>query len=108
VVYRNERGQALPLLLIAMAVAMVGVLVVVRLAGAADDAARARTAADAAALAGAADGRGAASAMAQANGGELIDYVASPPFVEVVVRVGDAVARARAEQVFTWVPSGGP
>lgn len=103
---RGEKGQALPLLLIVLAVGLVGVLVVARLGQAADDAARARTAADAAALAGAADGRAAAEQVAAANGGVVIDYVSAGDQVEVVVAVGVASARARAEQVVEWLPSG--
>ena len=61
----GSRGQALPVMLVIVGVALMGVVVVARLATAADDAARARTAADAAALAGAAEGRAAAEQMAE-------------------------------------------
>ena len=103
---RSERGQALPLLLIVIAVTIVGLMVVVRTGRAADDAARARTAADAAALAGAAEGRSAAQRVALANGGVVVSYTAFGEEVEVVVRVGVATARARAERFTEWVPSG--
>lgn len=105
----HDRGQALPLLLIVLGVTLVALLVVARLATAADDAARARTAADAAALAGAAEGRVVAASVASANGGVLLDYdwVRRPDgiAVEVVVEVGVARARARAEEVVEWVPT---
>jgi hypothetical protein len=99
----DDRGQALPLMLIALAVALIGLLVLSRVGLAADDAARARTAADAAALAGAAEGRSEAGRLATANGGVLIEYRSSGSIVEVVVRVGRAAARARAERVISWV-----
>lgn len=99
----GARGQAAPLVVMAMIVALVAVVAIARLGGAADDAARARTAADAAALAGATDGRAAARDMAAANGGELVSYTATSHWVEVVVQVGDGAARARAEVTVTWV-----
>jgi len=101
---RTERGQALPLLLLVLAITMVALMVIVRLGAVANDAARARTAADAAALTGAAEGRRAADHVARANAGELVSYFAVGSEVEVVVRVGDVEARARAEQLVTWVP----
>jgi hypothetical protein len=67
-----------------------------RLGGDAVDAARARTAADAAALAGAAAGQGAGRGVASANGGELEVFVEDGAGVLVTVRVGRAVATARA------------
>lgn len=103
---RSDRGQALPLMLIAVAVTVVGLMVVVRWGAAVDDAARARTAADAAALAGAAEGRVEAEKVASANGGQLLEYRRRGDTVEVVVAVRSARARARAEAVFEWVPSG--
>ncbi len=75
---------------------------ITRLGSAADDAARARTAADAAALAGAAQGFDAATQLAEANGGDLVDYQALGNQVEVRVQVGSAVAVARAERTVVW------
>jgi hypothetical protein len=95
----RSRGQTLPLMLVVVALALVGVMVVSGLAGAADDAARARTAADAAALAGAAEGGDAARRMAEANGAELLEFVRAGSVVEVLVRVDSATARARAEAI---------
>jgi hypothetical protein len=86
---------------LALSVGMV--LALATLIGAAGDAARARTAADAAALAGASAGRGAATALAESNGGHLVSYrsvaggESSAPGVVVVVAVGEARAAARAE-----------
>ena len=103
---RDARGQALPLLLIVLAMTMLSVVVIARAGQAAADAAQARTAADAAALAGAADGRRAAERVAESNGGLMLDYAAFGDEVEVVVRVGDGTARARAQRVVEWLPSG--
>ena len=102
----NERGQALPALLVVMGVVAVAIVVLIQLAATTHEAARARTAADAAALAGAAAGRPSAGQVAEANGGELLEYRAIGSVVEVGVRVGDATARARAEREVTWVPAG--
>ena len=102
-----ERGQALPILLVALAVALIAIAVVARVGVVADDRARAQTAADAAALAGAAGGRSEAARLARANGAALVDYRASGATVVVVVVVGDASARASAESVVEWGPSGG-
>ena len=60
------------------------------------DAARARTAADAAALASVRDGRDAGAAIAAANGGTIVEWDHVGDDVIVTVRVGDAVATARA------------
>lgn len=79
-----------------------GLIALGTLAGAAGDAARARTAADAAALAGAWGERGEAERLAAANGGRLVQFSAvggGPygPSVVAVVAVGEARAAARAE-----------
>ena len=60
------------------------------------DAARARTAADAGALAGVVGGRAEAARLVAANGGELVSWAQHGRAVTVAVRVGDAVATARA------------
>ena len=101
---RHDRGQALPLLLVVLAVSLIAMAVVARLGGVADEAARARTAADAAALAGAADGPSAARRLAESNGGVLVDYLAEGATFEVVVRIGSSAARARAEVIVEWSP----
>jgi hypothetical protein len=89
-------------MLVLVAMALTAVALVARLGVAADDAARARTAADAAALAGAIDGRRTAAEIAAANGGELLEFVRQGSVVEVVVGVNAARARARAETTVVW------
>jgi len=96
---RADRGQAVPLLAAVLAIGVVAVVALGHLGEVGVDAARARTAADAAALAGAASGRGAASALAVANGGTLVSYRQEGGAVLVSVRVSAAVAVARAALV---------
>ncbi len=93
-----ESGQATPL--VAMAVLLVGVLLVGlgRMSIVAVAAARARTAADAAALAGARDGLPGARTLATDNGALLVDWERGPDWFEVTVRVGKRTARARAHR----------
>ncbi len=91
-------------MLVLVAVALVGVALVARLGVAADDAARARTAADAAALAGAVEGRRVAAEIAEANGAALLEFVRQGSVVEVLVEVNRARARARAETSVVWDP----
>jgi outer membrane lipoprotein SlyB len=95
---RRDEGQALPLL--AGVLALVGTLLIglVALGNLVGERSRAQTAADAAALAGAAKGRDAAEVMARENEGELRSYASKGTQVEVVVRVGEAEATARAER----------
>ncbi|MFZ6004503.1 MAG: hypothetical protein ACOYXM_11290 [Actinomycetota bacterium] len=93
---QRDSGQALPLVLGVLAVAVVVLLALVPLARGAAESARARTAADAAALAGAAEGEEAARDIAEANGGELVMWRASGADVWVAVTVGDARAVAKA------------
>jgi len=90
------------MMVVVLLLAALVVLAIARLGTAADDAARARTAADAAALAGAAQGYEAATELAAANGGVLIDYKAFGNQVEVRVQVGSSVAVARAERTVVW------
>lgn len=92
----RDEGQVVPLA--AAMVALCGVILValVPVAGALDDRARARTAADAAALAGAADGDGAARRLASANGAELLEIERDGDEVVVQVRVGEVEAYAKA------------
>ena len=60
------------------------------------DAGRARSAADAAALAGAADGRAAAARLAAGHDATLVTWRRVGDAVLVTVRVGDALATAKA------------
>jgi len=92
----TDRGQAVPLLLVAAALGTLAIVGIADLAAGALDAARARTAADAAALAGALDGEVAADRLAQANGGHVVSFGRNGDQVLVVVKVGRATARARA------------
>jgi hypothetical protein len=80
---RSERGQAAPLAAAAAALAVVLTLAIARLAGDLVDAARARTAADAAAL-------------AAEHDGSVVEWSRQGRDVIVTVRVGHAVATARA------------
>ena len=57
---------------------------------------QAQIAADAAALAGTDGGRSAAAQLARANGGVLVSFTLVGEAVQVVVRVADATATARA------------
>jgi hypothetical protein len=63
------------------------------------DVSRARSAADAAALASVEAGPAAAIELATANGATLVSWAQVGSDVVVEVRVGDAVARARATNV---------
>ena len=63
------------------------------------DVSRARSAADAAALASVEGGQAAAVELAEANGAEIVTWAQVGTDVVVEVRVGDAIARARATNV---------
>jgi hypothetical protein len=95
---RDERGQAVPIVLGLMAVAVVVVLALLPLAEAAQQRAAARNAADAAALAGAAEGEAAAREVAEDNGAELVRWRADGLDVWVAVTLGDARAEAKARR----------
>jgi D-alanyl-D-alanine carboxypeptidase/Putative Flp pilus-assembly TadE/G-like len=92
----DDRGQVVPLAAAMVALCCVALLALVPVAGALDDRARARTAADAAALAGAADGELAARQVATANGADLLEIEGTGDEVVVRVRVGEVEAYARA------------
>src|SRR5690242_10199213 len=100
----GDGGQAVPLVVAVVVLAALAVVAFGRLAVGAVDAARARTAADAAALAGAIDGRAAAADAAAVNGGLLVAFTTAGDDVLVEVRVGRAVARARAAIVLARAP----
>ncbi|HEX4866213.1 MAG TPA: pilus assembly protein TadG-related protein [Acidimicrobiales bacterium] len=95
---RDDEGQAMPLVLAVVALAVVVVLALVPLARGVDQRARAQAAADAAALAGAAEGEASAREVAAANGAELLGWWAEGDGVWVRVRVGEASAQAKAER----------
>lgn len=94
----GERGQAVPLVLAVVALAVVLVLALVPLGRRVDQRARAQAAADAAALAGAAEGEAAAREVAEANDAELVDWWAAGTDVWVQVQVGEVQARAQARR----------
>jgi outer membrane lipoprotein SlyB len=95
----RDGAQATPLVAVLVLAAALAVVVLGQLGGRAVERAQARTAADAAALAGAAEGQEVAQVIARRNQGELVAWNDDGTFVEVVVTVGDAQARARAERV---------
>jgi hypothetical protein len=92
----DDRGQVVPLAAAMVALCGVALLALVPVAGALDERARARTAADAAALAGAADGEAAAEQVAAANGADLLEIEQEGDEVVVQVRVGEVEAYAKA------------
>ena len=94
----DERGQAVPIVLGLMAIAVALALALLPLVDAAQQRAAARNAADAAALAGAAEGEEAARDVAAANGAELVGWRARGLDVWVVVVLGDARAAAKARR----------
>lgn len=97
-VRNRDTGQAVPLVLAVIALAIVVLLALAPLADGAAQRAQARAAADAAALAGAAEGEAAARAMATANGAELVGWRAAGTDVWVEVVLGDARAVAKARR----------
>ena len=94
----RQRGQALPLLVVVVALAALVVIGLGRLGGVVVARAEAQTAADAAALAGAVHGRAAADGLAAANGGHLVSWESAGREVEVVAEVRGERARARARR----------
>jgi hypothetical protein len=105
----TERGQAVPLLLVVLALAVAAALLVGEVGAAASRRARAQTAADAAALAGAAAGEAEARAVAYENDGKVELFRREGAVVTVTVRVADARATASAEaaSVAPVSPAGG-
>jgi Flp pilus assembly protein TadG len=97
---RDDRGQAVPLALVAVVVAVVVTFAIASLGRSVVDAGRARTAADAAALAGVEGGRSGSSRLAAEHGATLVAWSSSGPpdalTVTVTVRVGQASASAAA------------
>jgi len=92
----GERGQALPIVLLLVALTGAALLVVGRVGARAAAAARARSAADAAALAGAAAGPEVAREVARLNGSSATVVSGTVGDVTVTVRVGGEEAQARA------------
>ena len=94
----QDDGQLVPLVAVVVATVLLLGLVVVRLGMQLDRRARAQSAADAAALAGATEGEDVAGALSEANGAVLESFVVNGSEVEVVVRIGDQRATARARR----------
>lgn len=94
----RQRGQALPLMAVVVALAALVVLGLGRLGAVVVARAEAQTAADAAALSGAIHGRASAEALAAPNGGRLVSWAAAGAEVEVVADVRGERARARARR----------
>lgn len=108
-----DRGQAAPLMIVMLFVAIGVVVATVEIGRLLNESARARTAADASALAGAAAGREEAARIAAANGGILLSYEEEKPEdssdglrVTVAVQVGQASRTARAERLVEWTAPG--
>jgi Flp pilus assembly protein TadG len=97
-VNRRDAGQLLPMVAVILFAVALMALVVVRLGMQVDRRAQAQAAADAVALAGAAEGEDRAGSVAEANGVVLESFEARGHEVEVVVRLGDERATARARR----------
>ena len=92
----TDRGQAVALLLIVVAMAALAVVGTAQLSVRVIDRGRAQTAADAAALAAVAGGRTAAGRLAADNGARLVSFAEADGAITVVVDVGGQQATARA------------
>ena len=95
---RSDRGQAMLVVVVGLVFAGLLGVVVVAVGQLLSERARAQTAADAAALAGAAAGESAARELAERNGGRLQSFVTDGDEVQVSVRIGRALAVARARR----------
>ncbi len=97
---RGQRGQATPLALVVIVLAVVATLAIAHVGRLVVDAGRARTAADAAALAGVEGGRQASARLAGEHDATMVSWSSSGPpdavTVTVTVRVGMARATAAA------------
>jgi len=99
-VSKCDRGSAsVMVVLVAVAFTVAAGTGLARLSRDLIDVARARSAADAAALASVEGGRAAADELAVTNGATLVSWEQVGSDVVVEVRVGDAVATARATNV---------
>jgi hypothetical protein len=97
---RRDRGSALVVVVIvSVAFTAAGGAALAALSRDLIDVSRARSAADAAALASVEGGQAAAIELAAANGATLVSWAQVGSEVVVEVRVGDAIARARATNV---------
>jgi Tfp pilus assembly protein PilV len=103
----DDRGQAVPLVLVVVVLAVVATLGIAHLGRSVIDAGRARTAADAAALAGVEGGRAASSRLAAEHGGELVSWSTAGGGRQVTVTVTVRVGRARATAAASNEMAGG-
>lgn len=92
----GDQGQATVLLLAVVALMVVCMVATARFGARVVDREQAQVAADASALAGLTGGRSGAAHLAGANDGVLVSFTMVGDDVQVVVRVGDASATARA------------
>ena len=92
----GDQGQATVLLLAVVALIVVCMVATARFAARVVDREQAQVAADASALAGLTGGRSSAAQLAGANEGILVSFTVLGDEVQVVVRVGDEAATARA------------
>ena len=95
---RRDHGQLVPMMAFVIAVVVLMGFLVVRLGLQVEKRSKAQAAADAAALAGATEGEDVAGSVTQANGATLESFVVQGSEVEVVVRLGDERATARARR----------
>lgn len=95
----GEKGQVLPLIMVALVMAGAVTFGLVHVASAVRERSSVQAAADAAALAGAGDGEAAARELAEANDAELVAFRRDGIEVEVVVTRHDVQASARARWV---------
>lgn len=95
---RRDAGQIVPMMALVLFAVVIVAMVVIRLGLQVDRRARAQSAADAAAIAGATEGEDIAGSVTEANGATLESFVVRGSEVEVVVRLGDERATARARR----------
>ena len=95
---RRDAGQIVPKMALVLFAVVIVAMVVIRLGLQVDRRARAQSAADAAAIAGATEGEDIAGSVSEANGATLESFVVRGSEVEVVVRLGDERATARARR----------
>lgn len=92
----KDRGQALPLVLIVIALTIAVLAAAGVAAQRVSDRNRAQTAADAAALEGVSGGRAGAATLAAANGATLVSFATNGPVVTVTVVRRGVYSTARA------------
>lgn len=95
---RTDAGQIVPFVAVVLAIVVLVGILVIRVGRQVDLRARAQSAADAAALAGAREGEDVAGSVTEANGAVLESFVVRGSEVEVVVRIEDERATARARR----------